>query len=76
MSEVNIFTSLEIFSLGFLMVIAAVQFNLYPFEGMCYTHRATQSRYLSYKQVRVRLDNLLHTLQTIKKQKKKNADVS
>lgn len=59
------------------MVIAAVQLNLYPFELMCYTHRATHSRCLSYKQVEVGLDNLLHHHFTNSlKSRKKNADVS
>lgn len=38
MSEVNIFVSLEVFSVGFPTVIAAVQLNLYPFELTCFTH--------------------------------------
>lgn len=75
MSEVNIFVSLEIFSVGFPTVIAAVQLNLYPFELMCYTYRATHSRCLSYKQVEVGLDNLLHRFTNSLKGRKKNAVV-
>lgn len=76
MSEVSIFVSLEIFSVGFPTVIAAVQLNLYPFELLCYTHRATHSRCSSYKQVEVWLDNLLHHFTNSLKSRKKYADVS
>lgn len=71
MSEVSSFVSLETFSAEFPTVTAAVELNLYPFEHMCYTHRATHSRCLWYKQVEVWLDNLLHQFTNIKKVEKR-----
>lgn len=42
MSEVSIFVSLEIFSVVFPTVTAAVQLNLYPFELVLHTQSNTQ----------------------------------